>query len=256
MAIMGKVMAISALPRPNPRQLEFMDMELAQFMHFGINTFWDAPLEYLEGHNPTFHNCYDMGSAVDHGNQTGSHYPCLDPRIFRPTDLDADDWMRNAKALGAKEICLTAAHEGGFALWPSNFTPYSVAASAWRGDVLREFADAANRWGIKICYYLQVADDGWGMYHRQPKYTAESFLAASLGKLREVLTHYGPVHRFWLDGNGFVPNYPPSLNNTELWVRVLEMIRSLSPATLVGPYKGDYCDSTDSSNRAVAHGKL
>ena len=26
---------------------------------------------------------------------------------------------------------------------------------AGKGDVLREFADAANRWGIKICYYLQ-----------------------------------------------------------------------------------------------------
>ena len=33
---------------------------------------------------------------------------------------------------------------------------YSVKlATAWRGgngDVLREFADAANRWGVKICY--------------------------------------------------------------------------------------------------------
>lgn len=34
--------------------------------------------------------------------------------------------------------------QGGFALWPSKFTNYSVAASSWRnhkGNVLREFAD-------------------------------------------------------------------------------------------------------------------
>lgn len=59
------------------------------------------------------------------------------------------------------QICLTAHHEGGFALWPSNYTDYSVKrALNWRngtGDVLREFADAANRWGIKICYYLNVS---------------------------------------------------------------------------------------------------
>lgn len=54
---------------------------------------------------------------------------------------------------------LTACYEGGFALWPTKHSNYSVAASSWRGgkgDVLREFADAANRWGIKICYYLNI----------------------------------------------------------------------------------------------------
>lgn len=30
-----------------------------------------------------------------------------------------------------------------------------------RGDVLREFADAANEWGIKICYYSNPRDDGY-----------------------------------------------------------------------------------------------
>ena len=41
-------------------------------------------------------------------------------------------------------------------MWPSTFTPYGVqSATNWRGgkgDVLREFVDAAKRWGIKICY--------------------------------------------------------------------------------------------------------
>ena len=85
----------------------------------------------------------------------------LEPRFF-PTDLDADDWMAGAASLGTKEIVLTAHHEGGFCLWPTNFSNYSVAASRWKdgkGDVLREFADAANKWGIKIAYYLNAQSD-------------------------------------------------------------------------------------------------
>ena len=67
--------------------------------------------------------------------------------------------MEHSVAMGMREICLTAHHEGGFALWPSNFTDYSVKATPWmdgKGDVLRLFADAANRYGVKICYYLNI----------------------------------------------------------------------------------------------------
>ena len=49
---------------------------------------------------------------------------------------------------------ITAKHEGGFALWPSNHTPYSVRAATnfrgGKGDVLRDFVAAAKRWGIKV----------------------------------------------------------------------------------------------------------
>lgn len=48
--------------------------------------------------------------------------PCLNPNVFNPTDLDAENWMAASAALGMREIILTAHHEGGFALWPSKFT--------------------------------------------------------------------------------------------------------------------------------------
>ena len=52
-----------------------------------------------------------------------------------------------AKAFGASEVCITAHHEGGFTLWPSNHSTYGVASSSWKGgkgDVLKEFAAAAR----------------------------------------------------------------------------------------------------------------
>ena len=208
--------ATTAVPLPNARQLEFMALEMSQFMHFGLPTFWDPPADFLHTKNPTYHDC--TTTSIDRGDQTRGSYPCLRPDLFRPTDLDADDWMRQATAMGMKEICLTAHHEGGFALWPSNYTAYSVAASSWRGgkgDVLREFADAANRWGVKICYYLNVQDDGY--MTKVAKRTPADFVERQVGMVREVLTRYGPVNRFWFDGTVGVPD---GTDLAELWDRV------------------------------------
>ena len=84
-----------------------------------------------------------------------------------------------------KEICLTAHHEGGFALWPSKFTDYSVARSLhWhggRGDVLRAFADAANRAGINICYYINTPSDSYEA--NVANRSAEAFTASQVRPL-------------------------------------------------------------------------
>jgi alpha-L-fucosidase len=152
--------------------------------------------------------------------------------------------MAAAAALGTSEICLTAAHEGGFALWPSKATPYSVAASSWRGgkgDVLREFVDSANKWGIKICYYLNVQCTHYST--RVEGLGPEAFIEREVGMLTEVLTSYGPVNRFWFDGT---IDLPKGTNETALWARVYDTIRTLSPPTLISAYRGDVCATTGS----------
>lgn len=215
-----------------------------QFAHFGIPTFWDPPESYLYTANPTYHDC--STTAIDHSNQTAGYYPCLNPNVFQPSALDTDNWMQHSVAMGMREICLTAHHEGGFALWPSNHTPYSVAASSWmkgKGDVMRAFADAANRWGIKICYYLNVQKDGY--MTQVAKYSPEKFIDQQVGMLTEVLTEYGPVHRLWFDGTVGVPK---GTNLSSLWSRVYDTIRTISPATMIGSYRGDICAAQDGSN--------
>ena len=230
----------SVVPVPNARQLEFMDLELTQFMHFGIPTFWDAPSDFLHGANPTFHDCHNTN--VDTGNQTAGYFPCLNPNVFHPTDLNAENWMEASAALGMREIVLTAHHEGGFALWPSKFTPYSVAASSWRGgkgDVLREFADAANKWGIGISYYLNVQDDGYMVSIM--KNNCSDFTRRQVGMVTEVLTQYGPVNRFWFDGTSESPCKDVKGGVKSLWQAVYDTIRKVSPATMITPYRGDVC---------------
>ena len=129
--------------------------------------------------------------------------------------------MAASASLGMREIIITAHHEGGFALWPSKFTPYSVKASSWKGgkgDVLREFADAANKWGIKIGYYLNVQDDGYMNF--VANYTCEDFVRRQVGMVTEVLTEYGPVNRFWFDGT----SSNPCPTTTNLWEQVIRLI--------------------------------
>ena len=135
---------------------------------------------------------------------------------------NANARLQASAALGMREIIITAHHEGGFALWPSKFTPYSVAASSWRGgkgDVLREFADAANKWGIGISYYLNVQDDGYMM--RVANYSDAEFIRRQVGMVTEVLTNYGPVNRFWFDGTKDFTG-----NLTDLWDQVYVVCRN------------------------------
>ena len=42
-----------------------------------------------------------------------------------------------------------------------------------------------------------------------------------------------------------------SQNDTQLWEPVFQLIREVSPATLLGPKKGDYCQSN--GGYVVAH---
>ena len=84
---------------------------------------------------------------------------------FKPAALDVDQWVRSAVGLGATEACLTAHHDGGFALWPTLHTGYGVRqASGWRGghgDVLREFSAACARHNVSMCFYVSELLDCW-----------------------------------------------------------------------------------------------
>ena len=141
---------------------------------------------------------------------------------------------------------------GGFTLWPSSYTPYGVKATSWmdgKGDVVRQFADAANRWGIKICYYCNPRDDGY--LARWGNVSPDEFQARQLGMLTELMQNYGPVNRFWFDGGAADPPpnpiaRPNGTNCSVLYERAFALIRDVSPSTLISPYHGDICATTGS----------
>ena len=93
--------ACAQLPPPSSEQLHYLESDLTMFMHFSVCTFND-------GCDGGQQNCGYGGKSVPYPAST-----------FNPTSLDTDQWARVAVDLGARQVCLTVHHSGGFALWPS-----------------------------------------------------------------------------------------------------------------------------------------
>ncbi|PYV47904.1 MAG: alpha-L-fucosidase [Acidobacteria bacterium] len=182
--------------KPSSQQVEWQDLEFGVIIHFGTNTFLDR--EWGDG--------------------------TADPKIFAPTNFDPEQWMRAIKAAGAKYVIFVAKHHDGFCLWPTEQTNYSVKASPWgngQGDVVRRVSDAAHKYGLKFGIYLSPWD------RHEPKYkNFAEYDNYYIAELQELISNYGDLVEFWLDGagsEGHVYNFP----------RIIENLRVSQPNTLV-----------------------
>ena len=182
---------------PTKQQLEWQEMELTAFLHFGINTFT--------------------------GNEWGDGKDS--PELFNPTQLDCEQWAKSLKDGGFKMAILTAKHHDGFCLWPTATTEYSVKNSLWKngkGDVVRELKNACDKYGLKFGVYLSPWDRNAESYGDSPRYNQ---LFAE--QLTELLTNYGEIHEIWFDGaNGEGPN---GKKQTYDWDLFLKTIRKHQP---------------------------
>lgn len=186
---------------PSDRQLEWQQLELTAFIHFGMNTFTDK--EWGDGKSS--------------------------PLLFNPAKLDAKQWVSVLKNAGFKQITLTAKHHDGFCLWPSAYTDYSVKNSPWKngkGDVVREVADACHAAGIRFGIYLSPWDRNSVYYG-----AGEPYNNYFRQQLTELLTNYGEVDEVWFDGaNGEGPNGKKQKYD---FASYFDLIRKLQPNAVI-----------------------
>ena len=167
------------LARPSPEQLLWQDHEIGMFIHFSMNTWQDQ-----EGD--------DLSTPLS---------------TFNPGKLDTDQWAQVAANMGAGFVVLVAKHVGGFCLWPTQTTDYSIKNTPWRGgkgDVVGDLAESCRKYGVRLGVYLSPADRKHGATVGGRCETEEAqaeYAELFRRQLTELLSGYGEMVEVWFDGS-------------------------------------------------------
>lgn len=164
---------------PSPAQLIYQTNQYGAFLHYGPAVFMD-----------------------------GNFLVTPDPKVFNPTQLDAEQWVLVAKSFGAKHLVFSAKHHNGFCNWPTKTTDYSVLSSPWRngqGDLVREVADACRKHGIALGIYYSGRDHKFPCYEEWDRRSdlaeanREAYWPVYRQQIEELITNYGDIACLWLD---------------------------------------------------------
>jgi alpha-L-fucosidase len=187
--------------------------------------------------------------------------------IFNPTNFNADEWIRTAKAAGMGYFVITSKHHDGFAMWPTKVNDYNVMdATPWHHDPMADLRAACKKYGVKFGFYYSHAFD-WGNENapgndwdyqnpggdkliggRNWWLTTPEFLPKarkyvdekSIPQLQELVRLYDP-DIFWFDTPGKLPD---SEN-----VRIMKAVRAASARVVINGRIvrgwGDYASTAD-----------
>ena len=163
---------------PTPQQLAWQQLELTAFLHFGINTFTNR----------------EWGDGKE------------DPKLFNPTQLDAEQWVKTLKDAGFKMAILTAKHHDGFCLFPSKYTHFNSVEMGPKRNITGELTEAVRDAGIRMgLYYSGLID--W-QYANDPIFEDDDLFGTasptfayadySYNQMKELVDDYAPSV-FWND---------------------------------------------------------
>ena len=172
---------------PTKDQILWQDMEVGMFIHW-------APYVYL---NPG----------------PGEEFETYTPPVECVTtqNFDVSQWVQTAIDMEAKFIVFVAKHGGGFCMWPTETTPYSVKNISWKdgkGDVLKDISEECRRRGVRLGLYvcpqdLYLGADTASVCENEEKQLRHNALYRQ--QLTEVLTGYGDMCEMWFDGSTVCP---------------------------------------------------
>jgi alpha-L-fucosidase len=157
---------------------------------------------------------------------------------FNPTNFNADDWVRVAKAAGMKYVVFTTKHHDGFCMWNTGQTDFNIMHSPFHRDVVKELAAACRKAGLGFGTYYSTCD--WhhpdfpltspGGTVKREKSNLEAYNQYLLAQISELITNYGPLVSLWCD----VPQMFEGRG-----ANTIKLARRLQPDILINDRSGD-----------------
>lgn len=158
---------------PSVYQLAQIKRKYGMFIHFGINTFYDE--EWTDGSKPA--------------------------SSFRPTAVDADQWISTAKEAGMKYVILVSKHVDGFCLWNSKYTDYDVASSGNKTNVIEAVARACKKYGVRLGIYYSLWDrhQNANLSDSSLDKAYNAYIVNQIKEIIDITNRYTGIVELWLD---------------------------------------------------------
>jgi len=183
---------------PNEYQKEQIARKYGMFIHYGLNTFTET--EWTDGTLPV--------------------------TTYNPTAIDVDSWVKTAYEAGMTYVLALAKHHEGFCMWHTDTTNYSVKDSPKKDDVIKLYADACEKYGIKLALYYSIWD------RHEPTYKSDfsgKYIDYMLTHFTELLDgRYGEIVELWFDGAWDKPR------SEWQFERIYDHVKRLQPGCQIG----------------------
>lgn len=209
---------------PDTRQCPqwWKDAKFGIFVHWGV---YSVPA-FAPTSGEKFYSCYSehYWGRVLNGNEAfvkyhAERYPRTSYADFVPQftaeNWKPADWARLFKRSGARYVVLTSKHHEGFALWPSEQSPYwNSMVMGPRRDICGELTKAVKDAGLRMGFYYSLFE-----YPRlvKDKVTKSFVDEVNIPQLKDLVLRYSP-EIVWGDGQWRVPEEISRGNEFLTWL--------------------------------------
>ncbi len=155
-----------------------------------------------------------LGSVISHSLVGADEDYCRRyfedlPKTFNPKHFDPQSWADLFVRSGCKYVVFTTKHHSGFCMFETATTDFGITNTPYGKDVTRLLVAALRKRGIAVGFYFSP-DDFWFLHCQgtlisrvRPEASPlnnKPLMEHNLAQVRELLTNYGPIDVFFIDG--------------------------------------------------------
>lgn len=181
------------------------DARIGMFIHWGLYA------------GPAKGEWYMENNGVQPDAYRKLAYPDSDDEYFDASQYNPDEWMRVAKAMGARYTVLTTMHHDGYALFDSHYMDAFSSKQTLNRDLVREYVEACHKADMRVGFYKTLINWRYPGYYditgKDCKTNKFGYTTAAWHKenarlmkeglysdIRTLMTEYGKIDMLFWDG--------------------------------------------------------